>query len=158
MHLYRQFIYRQFINEPTRALIAITASHPRHKGFSLIELVVVVAIIAILASVAFPSYQDSVRKGRRADAQGFLFDIASRQERYFNDNNRYATDLTLLGFASAANVISPEKHYKVSVQSATAGCPISHCFSLVAQPESHQSADGALTLDSLGQKSPIEKW
>jgi type IV pilus assembly protein PilE len=39
------------------------------KGFTLIELMIVVAVVGILAAIAYPSYQDSVRKSRRADAR-----------------------------------------------------------------------------------------
>ncbi|MEO7152883.1 MAG: prepilin-type N-terminal cleavage/methylation domain-containing protein, partial [Burkholderiaceae bacterium] len=38
----------------------------RSRGFTLIELMIVVAIVSILAAIAVPSYQDYVRKGRRA--------------------------------------------------------------------------------------------
>ena len=38
-------------------------------GFTLIELMIVVAIVAILGAIAYPSYLDSVRKGKRAEGR-----------------------------------------------------------------------------------------
>ncbi|MFI3186333.1 MAG: prepilin-type N-terminal cleavage/methylation domain-containing protein, partial [Methylococcaceae bacterium] len=52
-------------------------------GFTLIELMVTVAIVGILAAIAYPSYQDSVRKSRRADASGALLGLANAMERHF---------------------------------------------------------------------------
>ena len=51
------------------------------KGFTLIELMIVVAVIAILAAIAYPTYQDSVRKSRRADAKAALLELAQWMER-----------------------------------------------------------------------------
>ena len=59
------------------------------KAFTLIELMVVVAIIGIMASIAYPNYQDSVRRSRRADAKGALLNFANAMERYFTENNTY---------------------------------------------------------------------
>ena len=36
-------------------------------GFTLIEVMVVVVIVAILSTVAYPSYQESVRRTKRAE-------------------------------------------------------------------------------------------
>ena len=42
------------------------------RGFTLIELLIAVVIIGIIASIAYPSYAEHVRKGRRADRPGRL--------------------------------------------------------------------------------------
>ena len=52
-------------------------------GFTLIELMVTVAIVGILAGIAYPSYQDSVRKSRRSDVEGVLLGLANAMERNF---------------------------------------------------------------------------
>jgi type IV pilus assembly protein PilE len=58
-------------------------------GFTLIEIMIVVAIIAIIAAIAYPSYQDSVRKSRRADAKSILLQAGQQMERFYTENNRF---------------------------------------------------------------------
>jgi prepilin-type N-terminal cleavage/methylation domain-containing protein len=41
------------------------------RGVTLLELMIVAAVVAILAAIAYPSYQDQVRRSRRAKAQAF---------------------------------------------------------------------------------------
>ena len=55
------------------------------RGFTLIELMIVVAVIAVLAAIAYPSYQDSVRKGRRGEAKSELVTLAQARERCFTE-------------------------------------------------------------------------
>ncbi|MCN4143927.1 MAG: prepilin-type N-terminal cleavage/methylation domain-containing protein [Thiohalomonas sp.] len=61
----------------------------KQTGFTLIELMIVVAVVGILAGIALPSYQESVAKSKRADAQGALLSLSASMERYFTENNTY---------------------------------------------------------------------
>jgi len=58
-------------------------------GFTLIELMITVAIVALLAAIAIPSYQDSVWKGKRAEAKAAIFKALQAEERYYTQNNTY---------------------------------------------------------------------
>ena len=64
----------------------------RSKGMTLIELMIAVAVVGILATIAYPSYQNQVRRSNRADAITALTAMANAQERFYLANNTYATD------------------------------------------------------------------
>jgi type IV pilus assembly protein PilE len=65
--------------------------HDSQRGFSLIELMIVVAIIAIIATFAFPSYRQHVIRSHRTDATSALLRVAADQEKFYIQNNRYAS-------------------------------------------------------------------
>lgn len=121
-------------------------------GFTLIEMVIVVTLIGILVMIAVPAYQDSVTKARRADGQTALMEAMARQERFYTENNTYTTDLANLPFGTT----SAEGHYTLSAAGCGAG--IASCVLLTATPTGAQAHDGALTLNSRGQKLPADKW
>lgn len=135
-------------------------------GFTLIEMMIVVALIAILAAIAYPSFIDSVRKGRRADAQQGLMQAAHKLENYYARNAGYpnnatdTADLTLVGYTNAGwNDISAGSdtiYYEISMLAETGGCDLDNCFTLQARPKAgtDQANDSVawFTLSSTGQK------
>jgi type IV pilus assembly protein PilE len=99
----------------------------RQTGFSLIELMIAVAIVAIIASVAIPSYRQYVRRAKRADATVALLRLASAQERFYLQNNTYASEALLddappagLGI-TGANLRTEREYYTLSLVPAAAG-------------------------------------
>jgi type IV pilus assembly protein PilE len=74
----------------------------RQFGFTLIELMIVILIIAVLASIAIPTYQSQIRKGRRTEAKSAVLDLAGREERFYAANNVYSSTETDLGYATGA--------------------------------------------------------
>ena len=74
------------------------------------ELMIVVAIVGILASVAFPAYKAYVDRAKRTEGKAFLMEVAARQERYYFDNNAYATDPKALGYKTSTPN-SDQSHY-----------------------------------------------
>jgi type IV pilus assembly protein PilE len=84
----------------------LQACRARERGFTLIELLIAIAIVGILLRLAFPAYQNSVMKSRRADAKTALLDLAQREERYLATTNQYTTSAPALGYAATATVTS----------------------------------------------------
>jgi type IV pilus assembly protein PilE len=136
-------------------------THPQ-KGFTLLEVILVVAVIAILVTIAYPSYEEQIRRSRRADAQGALQAFAIAME-------RYKTEQLVPGYIGAtaassgagpgtpvSTLFPPEaplsgasKYYDLSVQSAAVSS-----YELRAAPKAVQSGDkcGTYTLKSTGQR------
>ncbi len=103
-------------------------------GFTLIELMIALAIIAILTAIAYPSYQDSVQRARRADAQGDLIQYAAFAERIFTETNSYATA------TEAASGITDTNFYNYTM------APLAASFSITAAPLGGQVGDGCGTM------------
>jgi type IV pilus assembly protein PilE len=142
------------------------------KGFTLIELMVAVAIVGILAAIAIPSYQESMRKSRRADAEAALFSLANGLERNFTQFNTYCdTGTTSAGTVVAADACgnaaitdtgiplprisgipnNPSAFYEISIIAVSAD---GMRYTLQADPIGAQATDrcGNLTLTSVGAK------
>src|SRR6476661_2966692 len=134
-------------------------------GFTLIEVMVVVAILGILAGIAYPSYQEAVRKAKRAEGRAALMQLMKQQERYYSKNNGY------IEFSSAAGNANQKLFKWFSGDSAAAsayeidavacdGETIRDCVLLTATPGTSKvnasftdPACGKLMLTSTGVKS-----
>lgn len=113
-------------------------------GMTLIELLIVVVIVGILASVAYPSFQEQVRKTRRADGKAMLMQTSQQLERCYTRFGSYNDP----GCGVALPVDSDEGWYTISADALTASS-----FTLDAAPQDDQVKDarcGALRLSSTG--------
>jgi type IV pilus assembly protein PilE len=105
-------------------------------GFTLIELMIVVGVAAVLALVAYPSYQESVRKGRRADAIAGLNRLQQLQERVRAQQPSYAAAVASLPGPPPA--VSPMGYYGLTIDAAS---PSSYRMTAAAGAGSPQFGD-----------------
>ena len=85
---------------------------------------IIVAVIGILAAVALPSFLDSVRKGRRAEAVAALTQVQQAQERWRANNGSYADNDKLTVAAAeaawASSATTSSGYYGVALSDVTA--------------------------------------
>lgn len=128
-------------------------------GFSLLELLVALAIVGILATVAYPSYQDSVRKANRSEAIAELQAILAAQERFFLTNRTYTINLQELGY--------PEEDDLENYNLRAAACQngdgdgddaneVILCVEITASAATdNQRVDGDIVMNSLGRSDLV---
>ena len=145
------------------------------QGFTLIELLIVVAIVGILAMISYPSYQNHVRKTKRADAKVALTELANLQEKFFGQCSVYAAGATAITDAfpktfgvcagtglGAPSTDSPDKNYTLTVSSTG---PTNYTLTATAKAGTTQVNDKpgaldctALSITSTGNKTPAGCW
>ena len=119
------------------------------KGFTILELLIVITVIGILGAVAYPSYMDYTIRGKRSEGRALLLDTAARLERYYSDNNKYATADDTIPSGAGITTTSENGYYTVSI---TTSSPY-QTFTLTATPATFTDADcGNLTLQQTGDK------
>ena len=114
---------------------------------------IAVAIVAILTAIAYPSYQEHLRKSRRAAAQSFMVDVAARQQQYLIDARSYAGGTGAIGALNLAVPGDVSRFYTVTVGPAAPTLPPSYTITATPTAGSVQVPDGVLTLDHQGAKT-----
>jgi type IV pilus assembly protein PilE len=90
-------------------------------GFTLIELMITVAIVAILSAIAYPSYEEYVRRGRRSELQVQVLQSAQFMERYFTTNGTYVAAALPTGLTtSPENATATARYYDIGITNVTA--------------------------------------
>lgn len=125
------------------------------RGLTLIELMVALAIAAIVMAVAYPSYLEQVRKGRRAEAQAVLLEATQFMERFSTENLRYDRNRAGVAVALPAALAKAPKEgsarfYDVSLKSVS-----QEAYTLQAVPVGSHASDacGTMTVTQTGAKS-----
>ncbi len=122
------------------------------RGFTLIELMVVIVAIGILGAIAYPSYQDSVRKSNRGAAQAFMMDVAQREQAMLLDRRSYVAVANNAAFQGTLGLPVPaEVSSRYDVRVDLTGPPPG--FTITAVAKGSQLKDKNLVLMSNGTKT-----
>ncbi|TKB44256.1 type IV pilin protein [Thalassotalea mangrovi] len=139
------------------------------QGFTLIELLVVVAIVGILSMIAYPGYQDSVRKARRSDAHSGMMSMMLAQQKLRGSCPFYAQAIggaNSCGASGAATTVkssssSQEGYYAFALSNASG-----NSYTITATAQGAQTSDTGCTSITLtvnaanpkGLKAPAQCW
>jgi len=117
----------------------------RASGVTLLELMIVLAIVSILASMAIPGYRQYTIRGHRAEGAMTLMQMAANQEKFYLQNNTYASTNADLGFPGGA---SEHGYYALAVN---VGNATNFQVQATAQNEQSDDTDCAiLAIDETG--------
>lgn len=99
------------------------------RGFSLVELMIAIAIIAILATIAIPAYTTYVKDAKFSRAKSNLVLLATLMERYYQNNNAYPNNMTLVPNAVPSQIPgwnpgnNPNPLFTYAIQNPDPGMP-----------------------------------
>jgi len=138
----------------------MTPRKPRQQGYTLLELLLTVSIVTIVTSIALPSYQNHVKRSHRSDAMSALMRVANAQEKFYLQNNTYASTLAELditgtrsGFYDLTIPVANVNEFRAEARPATGGPQVGddNCslFSIDATGalNAQSSGGGATTAD-----------
>lgn len=130
----------------------ITARPRGQRGFTLIELLVVIVVVTILASIAFPTYEELVKRARRSEARAALNNAAALQEKFYMDNKSYASSMGGIRMKATTE----NGYYVLSVPSSNTFGYTIRATARLAQAK--DSTCATMQVTQLGGKTPVECW
>lgn len=110
------------------------------RGFTLIEVLAALGIAGVLSSIAWPSFEGSLQRARRADATLAMAQLQIAQERWYANRGRYG-NLAELRLAER----SSGGHYRLEVVAAD-----EQGYTLLARASGAQARDAACRSLRLG--------
>jgi type IV pilus assembly protein PilE len=136
------------------------------------ELMAVLVIVGILATVAYPSYQNSVRKARRADGAAALANLQFAQQKLRSSCPFFAENLgaaNVCGASAAASTVqapatSPDGLYAISLSGASA---VGYTATATAQGDQANDSEAGVTCNLVltvsgaspnGARTPAGCW
>lgn len=135
----------------------------KRRGFTLIEIMIAIAVVGILAAIAYPSYQDYVRRARRADGKEALLRVQIEQEKWRTSHTSYTG--TIDGTAGVSGLglptASAEGYYTIAI---TANSATGTGFTATATGQGPQASDTGCTVLTLAvaaggeTKTPATCW
>jgi type IV pilus assembly protein PilE len=115
----------------------------------------VVAIVAILAAIALPSYRSHVLRANRTEAKSALLEVQVAQEKFFLQNNRYASTAAQLSDPPPNGLGIPAMtaggKYAIKFDAAT---DTTYTASATAQGDQANDACVTYTISESGMKTP----
>jgi type IV pilus assembly protein PilE len=127
------------------------------RGFTLVEVMIVVAILAILSATAYPSYVESVRKSRRAEARAQLLEVAQYMQRFYSQNDSFKKavgEVSDMALPSELRTVPRQGAQTYTIDFAANSLTPSS-FNLDAVPTGSMKGDrcGTLQLDNVGRRN-----
>lgn len=118
-------------------------------GFTLIELMIIVLVVAILAAVAWPSYDNFIRRTRLENARSELLSNAQMLERFYTQCHTFTAAASAAAPCNTAVALSNNGQSSrfFNIQFA-ASSPSANAFVIEARPNNNNSDPRYVRYDS----------
>ena len=130
----------------------------RQTGMTLIELMIVVVVLGIIIAIGVPSYRAYIIRANRVDATSALLRLAANQERFYMQNNTYASNAELAAALPAGLGIPGTDHgyYNLTIAAAGAGLVVGYTATATAVVGESQGSDAdcwTYTVNEMGLRT-----